>query len=319
MSATFYNPNQMKRFSILLPFFLIIGSCKQHDYKEGAAHRQEINYRQISTPAYELDLPDSAPNAVLVLFGGYPEVAEDIKREFKILEQAKEHKIAIAFSNFNRKLWMEEDELRELADSLKEIFKGNKLPNDNIYLGGFSSGGNVALLIGDYLTENTNLEIAPKGVFAIDPPVDLAALYLSAEKNRQRNFSADAVREGNFLIEMLGARFGNPAKNLEQYEKYAVFTSQTGNVDNIKNLKNTRIRMYTEPDSLWWKDQRMEDYDQMNAFYIKRLSGVLKRQGFTEITYLPTENRGYRANGERHPHSWSIVNADSLITWMLNE
>ena len=61
----------------------------------------------------------------------------------------------------------------------------------------------------------------------------------------------------------------------------------------------------------------MADYDQMNSFYIERLSAVLKKSSFRTIEYIKTENKGYRANGERHPHSWSIVDVDELIEWMM--
>ena len=61
----------------------------------------------------------------------------------------------------------------------------------------------------------------------------------------------------------------------------------------------------------------MADYDQMNAYYIKRLSESLKKSGFSRVEYIPTENKGYRANGERHPHSWSIVDKKELIKWIM--
>lgn len=58
--------------------------------------------------------------------------------------------------------------------------------------------------------------------------------------------------------------------------------------------------MYTEPDTLWWKENRMAGYEK------------LKENHFTDIEYIPTKNKGYRTNGERHPHSWSIVDTMDL-------
>lgn len=307
----------MKQISILILTFLVFNSCKQNNNAERVDNSKKIEYQQISTSEYQLEKPNGNPSAVLVLFGGFPEVAEDIKREFKILEKAKENEIAIVYSNYNQKLWFEENELNELAKQLQKIFTDNKLPNDNIYFGGFSSGGNVALLIGDYLAENGKFDLTPKGIFIVDSPIDLAELYFSSEKNLKRNFSEVSVQESNWLIQTLGDRFGDPNKDLSNYEKHAVFSSKTGNIDNLKNLKNTRIRMYTEPDTLWWKENRMADYEQTNAYLIKNLSERLKESEFKNIEYIPTENRGYRANGERHPHSWAIVGTDNLINWML--
>ncbi len=38
---------------------------------------------------------------------------------------------------------------------------------------------------------------------------------------------------------------------------------------------------------------------------------------FQQVEYIPTENKGYIANGERHPYSWSIVDKEELVDWMM--
>ncbi|MBL4708765.1 MAG: hypothetical protein JKY48_10055 [Flavobacteriales bacterium] len=218
--------------------------------------------------------------------------------------------------NFNQKLWLEEDEKKKLAEQLQNIFLENKLPKNDIYIGGFSSGGNVSLLISSFLIENKTFKLKPKGVFIADSPIDLVALYKSSEKNLTRNFSDVSVQESTWIIETLGKQFGNPKKDISKYLEYSIYTSETNNIDKLKNLKNTKIRLYTEPDTIWWKENRMADYDQMNAYYIKRLFENLKESGFDQVEYLPTENKGYRENGDRHPHSWSIIDKKELIKWI---
>lgn len=54
----------------------------------------------------------------------------------------------------------------------------------------------------------------------------------------------------------------------------------------------------------------------MNAYYLERLSTVLKKSDFKQVEYIATKNKGYRANGDRHPHSWSIVNKKESIEWI---
>lgn len=161
--------------------------------------------------------------------------------------------------------------------------------------------------------------IDPKGVFIVDSPIDLVALYKSSEKNIERNFSEPSIQESTWLLETLGNNFGNPKDNIRKYEKNAVFTYITNNTSNLKKLKRTKIRLYTEPDTLWWKENRMADYEQMNAFYIKKLSESLTEKGYESVEYIPTTDKGYRANGERHPHSLAIVDKKDLINWMLNK
>ncbi|PTX62673.1 hypothetical protein C8N46_10269 [Kordia periserrulae] len=308
-----------QRYSCLLIFACVLFSACDNSKQSKVDNSQTAAYTHVSTSTYELAQPKAETTAVLVLFGGFPEVAKDIQREFNILKTAKQHRIAVLYVNYNQKLWFEQGELESLSLQIQEIFTAHTLPNNKVFFGGFSSGGNVALLLGNYLSQQTTFAIQPKGIFIVDSPIDLAALYRSAEKNVQRNFSDASVQEGRFLLDMLGNRFGNPAEAIDEYEKYAVFTAETNYTDNLANLHQTKLRLYTEPDTLWWRQYRMADVEQMNAFYIKRLAEQLIAKNFKYVTYIPTENKGYRANGERHPHSWSIVDKEELIRWMLND
>lgn len=309
----------MKKAYILLLIFIAVVSCKQNKNEKEQITAEKIKFTEIIREDYELYKPNKEIKGVLILFGGYPENTDDIKREFEILDIAKENKIAVLLSNFNQKLWLEESEKHQLAKKLQDIIIENQLPTENIFVGGFSSGGVVSLLISDFIVGMKQFYIDPKGVFIVDSPIDLVALYKSAEKKIERNFSESSIKESNWLLETLDNNFGNPKDNIEKYEKYAVFTHSTNNISNLKKLKRTKIRLYTEPDTLWWKENRMADYDQMNAFYIEKLSKSLLEKGYENVEYIPTANKGYRANGERHPHSWAIVDKNDLINWILNE
>lgn len=309
----------MKKASILLLVFIVVVSCKQNKQEKEQVTTEKIKFTEIIKEDYELYKPNNEIKGVLILFGGYPENADDIKREFQILDIARENSIAVLLSNFNQKLWLEESEKHQLAKKLQNIIIENQLPTENIFVGGFSSGGVVSLLISDFIVGMKQFYIDPKGVFIVDSPIDLAALYKSSEKNIERNFSEPSIQESTWLLETLGNNFGNPKDSIGKYEKNAVFTYSTNNTSNLKKLKRTKIRLYTEPDTLWWKENRMADYGQMNAFYIKKLSESLTQKGYESVEYIPTTDKGYRANGERHPHSWSIVDKKDLINWILNK
>lgn len=310
----------MKKLTIILILaFTVFVSCRQSKQEKQQVTLEKFEFTELIKEDYELYKPTKDIKAVLILFGGYPEVAKDIKREFKILDIARKNNIAIILSNLNQKLWLEENEKQQLAKSLQTIITENQLPTDNIFIGGFSSGGVVSLLISNYIVGMKQFNIDPKGVFIVDSPIDLVALYKSSEKNIERNFSEPSILESTWLLETLGNNFGNPKDSIKKYEEKAVFTSSTDNISNIKKLKNTKIRLYTEPDTLWWKKNRMADYDQMNAFYIKKLYESLKAKDFNNVEYIPTANKGYRANGERHPHSWAIVDKKDLINWILTK
>lgn len=306
----------MHKFLGIISILLVLPFCKNAT-KEKTTNPEKVEFQEITNENYELSKPTKNLKRVLILFGGFPEKPENIKREFTIQELALEKSIAVLYMNYNQKLWLEETEKQKLAELLQKIFAENKLPTNDTYVGGFSSGGNVALLMGSFLVENKGFKLAPKGVFIVDSPIDLVALYKSSEKNIARNFSEVSVRESTWMIETLGKSFGNPSDGISKYQQYAVYTSSTETIDNIKGLKNTKIRLYTEPDTLWWKENRKADYDQMNACYIKKLAASLQNAGFSQVEYIATENKGYRANGDRHPHSWSIVDKKELIKWMM--
>ena len=303
-----------KIFEIILIITVLV-SCKNVK-SENTQTPSKTEFQEIITDNYELSKPTENIKAVLILFPGFANKAIDTKREFKIIEITKHNNIAVIYMNYNQKLWLVKDEKLKLAEQLQKILLKNELPITDVYIGGDSSGGNISFLISSFLNENKNFNFKPKGVFMVDSPIDLAALYKSSEKNLERNFSEVSVTESTWIIETLDKRLGNPYNNISKYQEYATYTSETNNIDNLKGLKNTKIRLYTEPDTLWWKENRMTDYDQLNSYYIKRLSKDLKESGFNQVEYIPTENKGYRENGDRHPHSWSIVEKEDLMKWI---
>jgi len=294
---------KIKNISKLLVLSLVFISCKVGSNPETEkVVSPEAKTQEIITNAYELDKPSSNTKAILILFGGYGETAEGIKNEFNIQEAAEENNVAVLFMNYNRKLWMEESDKDSLAIQLQNIFQENDLAAENVYLGGLSSGGDVAMLTSNYLVENNKYNLTPKGVFIVDSPIDLSALYHSAEVNVENDFSEDTVAESAWLIETFEEKFGKPQDDISVYEKYSVATLRTGNIQNIEALKDTKIRFYTEPDTTWWKENTMAEYETLNAYHIKKLSEALKKQGFSKVEYIATKDKGYRANGERNPH-----------------
>ena len=284
----------------------------------GIAQVNPSENNPISTESYNLYKPNKT-EAVLILFGGFPENGKMIETEFPITDMALEEEVAVVYMNFNRKLRLEESQKADLANDLKVLFEKNNLPRKKIVIGGLSSGGSIAILIGNYLKENSNLNLEPTGVFVVDSPVDLAALYRITEDNIERNFSEASVGESTFINNYFKSELGNPNEEIKSYEDFSVFTHETKNYQNIENLKNTKLRFYSEPDKKWWRKNMGVEYEQMNAFHIERLSKFLKDQDFKDVEYLATENKGYRSNGERNPHSWSIVNKEDLLEWILEE
>ncbi len=174
------------------------------------------------------------------------------------------------------------------------------------------------MLLTDYL-KASNSSIQPKGVFIADSPVDLMGLYENAQKNIEKNFSEVAVQEANWIVDLFNREFGVGDSSLVHYEDKSLYLSKTHNTSNLANLNDVQIRLYSEPDTTWWKVNRQADYEDMNSYYIEQMSfDLIKLYGEKYVNYIKTENRGYRANGDRHPHSWGIIEEKNLIDWMLS-
>ncbi|WP_143592045.1 alpha/beta fold hydrolase family protein [Tenacibaculum holothuriorum] len=252
----------------------------------------------------------------MILFPCFPCDAKNTLSEFKISDISIENGFSVLAMNLNQRLFLTQIEKQELVEQLEKIVLENNLPKENVFIGGFSSGGNVSLLISDYLVQNKS-KIQSKGVFVVDSPIDLLALYKTAQKNLKLNFSQPSIQEATWIKSFFDKEFGNPKDGIAKYENNSPFTLETQNIQNLRNLKNLKIRLYTEPDLKWWQENRKNNYEDLNAYYLKKLSDKLKTEfGSKNIELIETKNRGYRANGERHPHSWAIVNEKDLIKWM---
>ena len=289
----------MKKTSLLL-IILSLFSCNKNPPQT------------IVTDDYELTIPEN-PKAVLILFPGLGGNAEFIKQESKIPETAVNNQIAVLlFNTYNNHLFLTYDEKNKLENIISSTLKTHHLENKNIFLGGFSSGGNIALLI-------TNL-LNPKGVFIIDSPVDLANLYFNSEKKVQNSIDRKAISEPQYLVNRLNKTLGNPNENISPYENYSPYTSITNYIYNINFSKDIAIRLYTEPDLEFYKQWYNKiEFNDLNTSSIKKMYKSLHKLGYKNIEYIETQNKGYRSNGQRSPHSWSIVDAKEIVSWILKK
>lgn len=301
----------MQKYIIIL--VLITISCGGQVEKNNRTEKKKSEI--IKTTEFEL-IKTKRQNGLLILFPCFPCNAESTRNEFKITELSIKNGFSVLLMNFNQHLYLKSDEKKRLAELVERTIYQYNLPKKNIFIGGFSGGGNVALLLADYLVK-TKSTIKPKGVFVVDSPVDLLGLYKTAKKNIENNFSQPSVQESTWIKRHFDNIFGQPKNGIENYEAYSPYTYKTQNIKNLTGLKKLKIRFYIEPDLKWWRKNRKNEYKDLNAFYIQKLTEKLKTEfGDNNIELIKTENQGYRANGQRHPHSWSIVNKKELIKWM---
>jgi len=271
--------------------------------------------RTITDDRYELLLPEQS-KALLVLFPAYFEIRDNIRIEAKnLVDNALGADVAVMLVSFNQHLYLTQTEKQDLSDWITEALGGiGEVP---FYLGGFSSGGNVALLVANHMVASKDGK-QPSGVFVVDSPVDLERLYLAAQNDIRRNVNGGAVSEGRMLISSMNKTLGTPTDSLHNYKAISPYLFSKHNTNNVAALKNIKVRMYTEPALDWQQANRQRTYEDLNAFMLENLYLDLKKSGFTGVEFITTENKGYRVNGGRHPHSWSIVDGKDLVKWMRN-
>jgi len=298
-----------------------LASCSASSDTKNVSHQQ--NKEQGIVPDYVIDesedykliLP-SHPTSLLVLFPCFPCGIDNTLIEFDIKQETVDNNIAVLALAFNKRLWLTLEEKTEMEQLLLTVAKKKKLNLDNVVFGGFSSGGNVSLLMSDYL-KSIKSPIAPNGTFIVDSPIDLFQLYHSSIKNIEKNFSKPSVDESTWIVDTFESEFGKADSNFVHFENASPFMTASSELKNASNLKDVKLRFYSEPDTTWWWENRHTKYEDMNAFSIEKFSIKLKKiYGTANVEYITTENKGYRKNGTHHPHSWSIVNQTDLIKWI---
>ncbi len=302
----------MKKILLFISLILVM-ACKNKSKKE---ETKENKITTVVTDDYEL-IKSSELKGLLIVFPGGGSTSKETKEEFKIIEKATEKGISVLLMNFNRHLWIEKKDSEQLTKLITETIEKYHLKTENIFIGGISIGGTIALTLSNYLIE-TNTTINPKGVFVVDSPIDLFALYQSSQKDiLRKDFSVERLAEPKWIINYFEKEFGGKDSLLLNIQKVSPFTLKTRNVNNIKNLKSKKIRFYTEPDTLWWKKTRETDFESTNAYTLQKTNEVLKNKHWKNIKLIQTNDKGYRTTGEKKPHSWSIVDTDDLINWIL--
>lgn len=294
-----------KNILIILLSFLIV----QHVKSQKAT--------SVKGKHYELKIAPQQ-KALLILFPCYPCSIEQTKTEASFLKDIEKEGISTLILDYNQKLFLTEAEKAEYKKALNTILDKNKVKKDYIFIGGFSSGGNVATLLTNDLLK-TKDEIQPKGLIVVDSPLDLEEVYHGAQNDIHKNTDQEAVEEGQFLIDLFEKEIGNPHDHIEKYKALSPYLISSHSTGNINYLKDIKTRFYCEPDLEWQINHKNRKYEELNAYQLEKVNQALIDLGSTQTEFIMTKNRGIRANGTKHPHSWNIIERKNLVEWILKK
>jgi pimeloyl-ACP methyl ester carboxylesterase len=253
---------------------------------------------------------------VLVLLSGFSQQAESIFPETKLPNTAYANILTIGFAA-GFKVYADEEVQTKLTAALKDIVTRYNTGTDKFVLGGFSAGGTIVLRYAELCEQYPGkYPVKPKGVFMVDSPIDIFTLWDMLDEAVQTNFSVHAVQEASEAMGRMRRQFGIPKDNIAKYSAISPFSMNKDYGQNEQYLKNTAVRAYHEIDVAWRLVNRRQTVRHGNYYVTSELINRLMLIGNNKAEFIQSGRKGYRSNGQRHPHSWSIVDEVECIEWV---
>ncbi|RZK57600.1 MAG: hypothetical protein EOO91_09865 [Pedobacter sp.] len=257
---------------------------------------------------YFKQIPESGKfDNVLILIPGFGEHPYSVSEQTTILQEAEKNGIAVVIVNLspnNGSLPIDDNSISKLEKMINHFYQQEKVSKTvRLFIGGFSIGGTTAIKF--YTQKHSKFKIDK--VFAIDPPLDMVRLRKSLAKGIEKGI----IKK----LDSINTDKQSPENGLKRLSIYNPDFTPTASLPDY-NL--TSLRIYCEPNILWWIKNRNMDLSDMNvtdcAGYV---NGLLKKNPNQKIELLLTKDKGVRNGNQVHPHSWSIAEPVGLIKWLL--
>lgn len=281
--------------------------------------RLYVNDGQSNELHYLKRVPAERVNALIVLLPSAGETTDAVAMQLQLPETAMKNGImtiipSLNFGTDNRVL-----EIKVINEILREVEFDHHVPMDKVFMGGLSNGGVIALSYAEMCVKDSNLTyVIPCGVFGLDVPLDKAHLYEYCVREVERNHSEVGVAEAKWLMSYFEDEYGgSPNEMPMKYAQGSVFSYGHPSGGNALYLKDMPIRMYTDLDVDWLLNERHRDLYDWNGTDIVAMINVLKMMGNKDANVVISMGKGVRLNGIRHPHSWSIMDSEDCLNWML--
>ena len=267
---------------------------------------------------YTLWLPESGSIDGLVVF--MHSRRDTVNAEF-VIEYALDSGLGVMYATTDNSLefFFDLEAMQEVENYIREVVATYKVPEGNLLFCGMSLAGTRALRLAIFSQgPESKYRLRPRAIAVCDAPLDMVRFHKEMVKAKQLNFNAITANEGNWVSAYLENRLGKyPDDDPSAYINYSPYCYAANGGPNLKYFKNVPIRAYTEPDVNWWIETRRKDYYSMNAIDMAALINELRILNNQDAELISTTGKGYRPDGTRHPHSWSIVDEKDLIDWFV--
>lgn len=301
---------------ILLSFFLAVSL-------PGLAQKSETIYK---TPGdslqnyYRVLIPEASSKGLLVILGGFCTNPDEVMMETKLPGTAVKagYTVVIPYlvddcSTIDVKNLYQ----ARLEKIIPELIKKYNIPEGKFILGGQSLGGHRALFYTEQAYKlNSDKIIKPNAVFGVDPPLNMKRLWYSFTYGVRVNFSAVSVGEGKEMLRRFALLYGgSPSQNPKKYEEASSFYPEAKDGGNARYLRSVPVRLYCDPDINWIIENRRGSFETMNATDLSGCISQLKLLGNKNAEFINCLGKGFKPDGSRHPHYFSMLDPEEFILW----
>jgi hypothetical protein len=253
----------------------------------------------------------------LILLDGFGGNADNFFSETKIHNTAWVNDILVIGIPTGARLYADKEIIQYLNRVLTEIAIKYKLRKEQFAIGGMSSGGTIAIRYAELCHEKPNdFPVSPSVVFDVDSPIDLIGLYHSAERDLKKAYPGWWLGESQMIINQFKNDLGDINGDLKKYHEASPFSKDLNAAGNESSLKDVAVRTYHDVDINWQIQNRRRSLYETNMLDASEFINRLVLQGNTRAEFVTSKIQGRRSNGQRHPHSWNIVDEIDLIQWI---
>lgn len=288
---------------------------------KGLAQKKVYTYRTANDTTqnfYYSLIPENKIEGLLLIMPGFGTLPEEMMKETKLPEKAvaKNYLVVIPVLDKWDTFYMDDLCMNRLDTLLKEIYAKHIIPENKFIIGGHSMGGTGAVLYAERCFQ-FDKKLKPTMVFGVDPPLDMKRMWKNFIRNQKINFSEVSAGEGKFMQDYFTRKFGgSPQKFPNVYRKWSPYYHEDEKGGNAKYLTKIPVRFYCDPDINWGIEHRRANSETMNVFDLTGMIVQLKLQGNSKAELVTALGKGYFADGRRHPHAFSILDADEFLQWV---
>jgi hypothetical protein len=262
-------------------------------------------------------LPEKPSKGLLVILGGFTFPTETLQEtNLPIKACAAGYTVLLPF--LYRPDTVDKNDVFQtrLEQLIPEIIKKYTIPKDKFIIGGHSWAGHQAMLYAEKAyNPNYKSIIKPNAVFGVDPPLDLKRLYNGYVRGMAIDSSKKKSAEAIMITALFENQFdGTPQQKPNNYAIASSFSRELKDGGNAKYLKSVPVRLYADPDVNWHINERNNPIEWTNLADVTACIVQLKLLGNKNAEFVNCLGKGFQG-GKRHPHGFSMLDADEFIIW----